>query len=67
MPCTYEEFKAHMKTFIAENAVMPPHPDKAPEEFKQAIAAGITDGSRPQDFATRQEAAVMTYRATIKG
>jgi len=66
MPCTYEEFKAHMKTFIEENAAKLPHPDKAPAEFELAKASGITDGTRPQDFATRQEAAVMVYRAMIK-
>lgn len=40
--------------------------DWAKEEFAEAKAAGITDGTRPQGYATRQEAAIMTKRA-LKG
>jgi N-acetylmuramoyl-L-alanine amidase len=35
-------------------------------EFKLAVAAGITDGTYPQRPATREEVAVMVYRATKK-
>ena len=38
-------------------------PDWAKEEFAAAVAAGITDGSRPNDRATRLEAALMALRA----
>jgi len=36
----------------------------AREEFAAAMAAGITDGTRPLGYATRQEMAIMTLRAT---
>ena len=32
-------------------------------EFAEAIAAGLTDGTRPRGFATRQEQAVVAFRA----
>lgn len=38
-------------------------PAWAAKEFKVAIEAGITDGSRPNDVCTRIEAALMAYRA----
>ena len=34
------------------------------DEFEAAIAAGITNGHRPHDIATRREVAVMAYRAS---
>lgn len=40
--------------------------DWAKEEMAEAIKRGITDGSRPQDPATREEVAVMIVRA-LKG
>ena len=38
-------------------------PTWAKKEFTEAIDAGITDGSRPMDYATRMEAAIMALRA----
>lgn len=38
----------------------------AEKEFTEAMDLGITDGSRPQGYATRQEAAIMVKRATKK-
>lgn len=35
----------------------------AEEELAAAVAAGITDGKRPHDFVTREEAAVMALRS----
>ena len=35
-------------------------------EFEQAQASGITDGSSPRAFATREEVAVMIHRAVTK-
>ncbi|MCL2562965.1 MAG: N-acetylmuramoyl-L-alanine amidase [Oscillospiraceae bacterium] len=32
-------------------------------EFAKAIAAGLTDGTRPRGFASRQETAIIAYRA----
>lgn len=36
-------------------------------ELAEAVAAGITDGSRPRGYATREEAAIMVKRATVDG
>lgn len=38
----------------------------AEEELREAIEAGITDGTRPQDNATRQEVAIMVKRGAKK-
>lgn len=35
----------------------------AQSELEQAVAAGITDGTRPRGFATREEVALMAHRA----
>lgn len=37
-------------------------PDWAKEELEQAIALGITDGSRPMQYSTRMETAIMVKR-----
>lgn len=36
----------------------------AAAELEEAVAAGITDGSRPRGYATREEAAIMVKRAS---
>lgn len=38
----------------------------AADELAEAVAAGITDGSRPRGYATREEAAIMVMRAAAK-
>lgn len=38
--------------------------DWAKEEFAEATEKGITDGTKPQGLATREQAAVMVLRAT---
>lgn len=43
-----------------------PVPDWAPEELAEAVAAGITDGTRPAALITRCEAAIMASRAKAK-
>ena len=35
-------------------------------ELQEAVAAGITDGSKPKAFCTRAQAAVMVLRASKK-
>ena len=45
----------------AERAAMPVAP-WAEEELAAAVAAGVTDGKRPQSYATRQEVAIMVGR-----
>lgn len=39
----------------------------AADEMAEAVAAGITDGTRPRGYATREEAAIMVKRATVDG
>ena len=38
----------------------------AVKELQEAIDAGITDGTRPQDLATREEVAIMVKRGAKK-
>lgn len=38
----------------------------AKDELKEAIDNGITDGTRPKSFATRQEVAIMVNRVLNK-
>ncbi len=38
----------------------------AEDELEEAVAAGITDGTRPRGYATREEAAIMVLRAAGK-
>ncbi|MDE6281068.1 MAG: CHAP domain-containing protein [Oscillospiraceae bacterium] len=45
----------------AERAALPASP-WAEEELAAAMAAGVTDGKRPQSYATRQEVAIMVGR-----
>ena len=40
-----------------------PCPDWAEKELKEAMDAGITDGTRPRMFCSRMEAAIMCKRA----
>ena len=39
----------------------------AEAELAEAVTLGITDGSRPQGYATRQESAIMVLRAVKRG
>jgi hypothetical protein len=61
---TYEDFKILADKYLKELATG--EANKSPKEFEAAIVAGITDGKAPRRFATREEAAVMTYRAFSK-
>jgi hypothetical protein len=61
---TYADFKILAEKYLKELATG--EANKSPKEFEAAIVAGITDGTAPRRFATREEAAVMTYRAFIK-
>ena len=63
---TQEKFNGLMDVYLRSLGAMPPNKNIALTEFEQAKAAGITDGTRPQDFVTRQEAAVMAFRAAKK-
>lgn len=62
---TQEQFNKMMDAYLAERGKRPASP-WAERELEEARAAGITDGTRPQDFATREEVAAMVLRATVK-
>ena len=59
---TYEQWREYMDRYRQE--LRAGH-DKcwAEKELDAAVAAGITDGKRPHDFVTREEAAIMALRA----
>ena len=55
---TYEQWKEYMDLYLAERAELPAN-EWAQAGLEQAKVKGITDGTRPQSFATRQEVALM--------
>lgn len=60
---TYEQWKAFMDQYRREQAAMPvPGWAHDSGEWKKAQELGITDGTRPQSFVTRAEAAAMAVR-----
>ena len=58
---TYEKWKEYMERYRRELAEQPMS-NWAEKEMEAAKNAGITDGSRPRDFVTREEAAIMAAR-----
>ena len=58
---TYGEWKKYMEQYRAELSAKTVSP-WAKDELEQAKKAGITDGTRPGDFVTREECAVMVQR-----
>lgn len=59
---TYEQWKEYMERYNKERAAQPAS-EWASKELAEAVAAGITDGTRPRSFVTREEAAVMAVRS----
>lgn len=57
---TYEQWKSYMAQYKKELAQLPP---TMQELLEDAQALGITDGTRPRDLATREEAAIMALAA----
>lgn len=55
---TQEQFDAMMDHWLADRGALPPS-QWAESILEEAVAQGITDGSRPQSLATRQEVAAM--------
>lgn len=61
--------QAIMEFFGDTAASVPEQPEEKPmekwyeKELREAVAMGITDGTRPEDTATRAEAAIMVLRA----
>jgi len=60
---TQEQFNSMMDEYLLQRAGLPMAGNSTAEEFGEAIRAGITDGTRPQSLATRQEVAVMVKRS----
>ena len=58
---TQEQFNKFMDNWLAERRSLPVS-DWAKEEMEQAKEEGITDGTAPQAFATREQVAAMILR-----
>jgi hypothetical protein len=59
-PVSYEQFKAYMERYRQELAAQSA---SMPELLQEAQNLGLTDGSRPRDLVTREEAAIMARAA----
>ena len=57
---TQEQFDAMMENYLAKRAKQAA---TMPELLKDAMSMGLTDGTRPRDFVTREECAVMARAA----
>ena len=60
---TYEQWKEYMDRYLAERAELPA---SMPKQFAEANELGLTDGTRPMAFVTREESAVMARAAALK-
>ncbi len=56
---TGEQIYKKLNDYLAEQ----PAPEWAKEELEQAVAMGITDGTRPMELVPRYQAAIMARRA----
>lgn len=59
---TQEQFDQMMENYLSRRANMPPS-DWAKKGLEEAMSMGITDGSSPQNFATREQVALMVRAA----
>ena len=59
---TQEQFDQMMENYLSRRANMPPS-DWAKKGMEEAMSMGITDGSSPQNFATREQVALMVHAA----
>ena len=59
---TGEEIFKRLSAYLADK----PTPDWATDELEEAKSLGITDGTAPEMFATRAQAAIMVKRAVKK-
>ena len=60
---TQEQFDAMLDDYLLRRGTLPAG-EWAAEGLQQAVGRGISDGTRPQAFATRQEVALMVLAAT---
>lgn len=60
----YSEFKEHMTRYLSEQGKQPLSDWAAKEDnMKKAVSSGITDGTRPRSFTTREEVITLMGRA----
>lgn len=59
---TQEQFDTMMEDYLARRAKLPA---SMPELLADAIELGLTDGTRPMSFVTREECAVMARAAAL--
>ena len=60
---TQEQFDQMMDNYLARRGELPLGSWVKKADFDEAVSMGITDGTRPQAFATRQEVALMVRAA----
>ena len=58
---TYEQWKEYQERYRKELQAQAPS-DWAKADWEHAVEAGITDGTRPRDTVTREEALVLIER-----
>lgn len=63
---TQEQFNKMMDNYLAVKRQLPAS-DWAKETWQQATASGLTDGTMPQDFCTREQVVTMIQRAKAQG
>lgn len=63
---TQEQFNTMMDNYLAAKRQLPAS-DWAKETWQQATASGLTDGTMPQDFCTREQVVTMIQRAKAQG
>jgi hypothetical protein len=63
---TQEQFEAMYAAMEAKRDKLGASDKLAPDEYADAVRAGLSDGTRPQAAATRQEVTVIAYRAMRK-
>ena len=61
---TQEQFDGMMDNYLARRAAQSA---TMPELLAEAVAMGLTDGTRPRAFVTREECAVMARAARLSG
>ena len=63
---TQDQFNKMMDNYLAAKRQLPAS-DWAKETWQQATTSGLTDGTMPQDFCTREQVVTMIQRAKAQG
>lgn len=61
---SYEQWKEYMDRYRKELGTLPPSP-WAEKGMADAVAAHVTDGTRPRDLVTREECVIMARAAAL--